>query len=203
MSSIISIWFLSFTFRDRVQAYEKALALARHLVDSGDLNMGFAVLVGLQDAALYRLKVTRACISKKAQDIDDTLTALFSRDLGWRALRRYVDSHDIIPYLGMALTDITFICEGNSILKNGIGPAWNFERIQMVYQTSSSICDRISKRMIGLDCNEDDRQWVEKIMCAEIYEAKTAWECSLKLEPRGCKKEDLSTKKGDSKCIVQ
>jgi RasGEF domain len=77
----------------------------------GNAHAAMALLTGLQHSAISRLS---APLPKKFEAIREELSDLFSYQAGYRALRQFHGSSACtVPYLGMQLTDVTFILDGN------------------------------------------------------------------------------------------
>lgn len=79
------------------------------------------VISGVTSTAIYRLKKTWAIVDKNTMSIFEELNTLLSRDNNFANFRKAL--HKIqppaLPYLGVYLTDMTFVDQGNPDLLTG------------------------------------------------------------------------------------
>lgn len=120
--NIFSRWVATYilskdVLKDRVKAVKRILKILAHLREFNNFDALTAVLAGLNNSSVYRLKATWEKIKKykvynslvECREIMDT-TGSYSN------YRKAVSTADppIVPYLGVYLTDLTFIEDGNS-----------------------------------------------------------------------------------------
>uniref|UniRef100_A0A8C9SUG3 Ral GEF with PH domain and SH3 binding motif 2 n=1 Tax=Scleropages formosus TaxID=113540 RepID=A0A8C9SUG3_SCLFO len=82
------------------------------LCDMNNLHAVMAVISGLQTAPIYRLSKTWALLSRKDKATFERLEYLMSKEDNYKRLRDYIRSQSMtscIPYLGMYLSDLTYI----------------------------------------------------------------------------------------------
>uniref|UniRef100_A0A8C9W2E2 Ral GEF with PH domain and SH3 binding motif 2 n=1 Tax=Scleropages formosus TaxID=113540 RepID=A0A8C9W2E2_SCLFO len=82
------------------------------LCDMNNLHAVMAVVSGLQSAPIYRLTKTWALLSRKDKASFERLEYLMSKEDNYKRLRDYISSQSMtscIPYLGMYLSDLTYI----------------------------------------------------------------------------------------------
>eukprot|EP01126_Amoeba_proteus_P062601 TRINITY_DN8537_c0_g1_i5.p1 TRINITY_DN8537_c0_g1~~TRINITY_DN8537_c0_g1_i5.p1 ORF type:complete len:708 (-),score=145.30 TRINITY_DN8537_c0_g1_i5:174-2297(-) len=96
----------------------KFLTLANHLKRINNLNGLLAILSGLQRGPLMRLKHTEELAKQKDQktfELFSSFQELTSSTKSFSNLRNHIKiiSPPYIPYVGMYLSDLTFIEEGN------------------------------------------------------------------------------------------
>jgi hypothetical protein len=105
-----------------------------------------AILAGLSNAAVHRLKATRARLDKGVAAEWTALSALMSHDRSYRryrdALRRLTESTPplpFVPYMGVHLTDLTFIGDGNpdALPASRETPQVNLSKRERVHATLS------------------------------------------------------------------
>ena len=87
-----------------------------------------AIISGLRASSVFRLKKTWAGIESKLTSTYEQLQELMSQENNWQKYRQSLGSGDppCIPYLGVYLTDLTFLDDANpNTLGNG---AINFEK---------------------------------------------------------------------------
>uniref|UniRef100_A0A8C7SL01 Ras-specific guanine nucleotide-releasing factor RalGPS2 n=1 Tax=Oncorhynchus mykiss TaxID=8022 RepID=A0A8C7SL01_ONCMY len=95
------------------------------LCDINNLHAVMAVVSGLQSAPIYRLSKTWALLSRKDKTTFERLEYLMAKEDNYKRLRDYIRSQSMnscIPYLGMYLSDLTYIDSAypstGSILEN-------------------------------------------------------------------------------------
>jgi len=100
---------------DRANVMSKLIQVAEHLRKLNNFNSMFAVISGLLLSSINRLKFTRDKVPKKIMQTFDTLVELMSNRRSFKVYRDTLatTAPPCIPYLGVYLTDITFIEEGN------------------------------------------------------------------------------------------
>jgi hypothetical protein len=106
--------------KNRVKMIEKAIRLADECRKLKNYNAVFEVVSGLQNASVHRLKPDWAKINTTHKKTLESLLVLVSRDNNFRTLRSVIAHCEppATPYLGMYLTDLTFIEDGNQDLLN-------------------------------------------------------------------------------------
>jgi len=138
-STRLSLWVASVILyaeqaSQRAKVVEKmidiCLVLKKHL---NNYNTLMGMLAGLNLSPIHRLKKTDKKVPKdKRKDMEDLL-ALMSPDASYKSYRAslQVSSLPALPYLGVSLTDLTFIEEGNADVLNG---QINFRKREMIYK---------------------------------------------------------------------
>ena len=75
----------------------------------------------LRIAPIMRLKDHFVSLSRKHRKLDEEVQKMLTAERGFLALRRHMEENASIPYLGILLTDLTFIFDGNpSGFKDGL-----------------------------------------------------------------------------------
>ena len=81
-----------------------------------NFNASMEVIAGLQSASASRLKKTWALVPKDKLKLFEELTDLLSPTSNYSTLRNHIHkgiSPPVIPYLGVYLSDLTFLEDGN------------------------------------------------------------------------------------------
>ena len=101
--------------RECARVLAKVIELLRQLQRARNFNAMMAVLAGINNSAVYRLKHTRALLPGRARAVLRRIGALLSHEHGWRVYRAALAScpRPALPYLGIHLTDATFVHQGN------------------------------------------------------------------------------------------
>ncbi|XP_076009039.1 ras-specific guanine nucleotide-releasing factor RalGPS2 isoform X2 [Genypterus blacodes] len=100
------------TLKIRAEVLSLYIRTAKKLCDSNNLHAVMAVVSGLQSAPIFRLAKTWALLSRKDKATFDRLNYLMSKEDNYKRLRDYISLQSMvscIPYLGMYLSDLTYI----------------------------------------------------------------------------------------------
>ncbi|XP_072295361.1 ras-specific guanine nucleotide-releasing factor RalGPS2 isoform X3 [Eucyclogobius newberryi] len=113
------------TLKIRAEVLSVYIRTAKKLCDMNNLHAVMAVVSALQSAPIFRLTKTWALLSRKDKATFDKLDYLMSKEDNYKRLRDYISSQSMvacIPYLGMYLSDLTYIDSAypstGSILEN-------------------------------------------------------------------------------------
>eukprot|EP00762_Andalucia_godoyi_P001105 ANDGO_01991.mRNA.1 Ras guanine nucleotide exchange factor J len=125
--------------RDRRTAYSKVLSVAEECRKLNNFNAVLVVVAALNNAAVHRLKRTREELPSKSSSLFMKLEQLVSRESSYKSLRDALHNANppCVPYLGMYLTDLTFIDEGNKnmVRENMV----NFSKCRLIAQVIREI----------------------------------------------------------------
>ncbi len=127
------------TLQLRVAAIEKFTAVADMCKVFHNFNGILQICSAFTNSAVFRLRDTWHAVPKPTRNSIDRLQALVSSDCRFRVLRDALHRTDppCIPYLGMYLSDLTFIEEGTpNFTDNGL---LNFAKMRMV---RNCLCNR-------------------------------------------------------------
>eukprot|EP01119_Soliformovum_irregulare_P004557 TRINITY_DN1560_c0_g1_i1.p1 TRINITY_DN1560_c0_g1~~TRINITY_DN1560_c0_g1_i1.p1 ORF type:complete len:1166 (+),score=383.87 TRINITY_DN1560_c0_g1_i1:136-3633(+) len=107
--------------KNRAAVLKMMIQIAKKSYKLNNFNGVFTVMSGLESSAVHRLKKTWKSIPKKNQQDYQDLKALCTTRYSFKALREKIHTANppIIPYLGVYLSDLTFIEDGNSDLIDG------------------------------------------------------------------------------------
>jgi len=100
---------------DRVKILNHFIHVAKKCHEHNNLHTEYAIISALQSAPLFRLKKTWSLLSRRDKQTFDRLYESFSEEANFEELRKHVDQlafspvKDCIPYLGIYLTDLTYI----------------------------------------------------------------------------------------------
>ncbi|XP_062919793.1 ras-specific guanine nucleotide-releasing factor RalGPS2 isoform X3 [Mobula hypostoma] len=123
------------TLKIRAEVLSHYVKTAKKLYEMNNLHALMAVVSGLQSAPIFRLTKTWALLSRKDKTTFEKLEYLVSKEDNYKRLRDYINSLKMtpcIPYLGIYLSDLTYIdsaypsthsiieCEQRSNLMNNI-----------------------------------------------------------------------------------
>ncbi|XP_067846874.1 ras-specific guanine nucleotide-releasing factor RalGPS2 isoform X2 [Heptranchias perlo] len=100
------------TLKIRAEVLSHYVKTAKKLYEVNNLHALMAVVSGLQSAPIFRLTKTWALLSRKDKTTFEKLEYLVSKEDNYKRLRDYVNSLKMtpcIPYLGIYLSDLTYI----------------------------------------------------------------------------------------------
>ncbi|OMH78546.1 Cell division control protein 25 [Zancudomyces culisetae] len=99
----------------RARVIKYFLELAKECLRIKNYDAVMAVQGALNSSAVLRLKRTWALLSKRSQDIARKLQAATDPSRNYARYRAVIrkSKPPLLPFLGLYLTDLTFICDGN------------------------------------------------------------------------------------------
>uniref|UniRef100_A0A667XXM4 Rap guanine nucleotide exchange factor 5 n=1 Tax=Myripristis murdjan TaxID=586833 RepID=A0A667XXM4_9TELE len=156
----------------RVQLLKKFIKIAAHCKAQRNLNSAFAIIMGLNTAAVSRLNQTWEKCPGKFKKLFSELELITDPSLNHKAYREAFKrmKPPKIPFMPLLLKDITFIHEGNKTFHDNLV---NFEKL----------VSRISPR--GIITGSDSAEVRASVHCLHIIDnQQTLFELSHKLEPR-------------------
>jgi len=183
--------------RYRVKMMTKLIRFAQALYKENNLNSLLAVVSGLNNAAIHRLKFTMEELSNKDVESLAKFGSLLSSDMGYKNYRARVHTINppLIPYLGIYLTDLTFIEEGNNdFVENKL---INFKKREMIFNVISEI-QQYQQEAYRYEINESLIAYLAELPVIEAdpkaleREHKELYDLSLQREPRNANKADLN-----------
>ncbi|XP_008321582.2 rap guanine nucleotide exchange factor 5-like [Cynoglossus semilaevis] len=168
----------------RVQLIKKFIKIAAHCKAQRNLNCFFAVIMGLNAAAVGRLTQTWEKIPGKFKKLFSELETMTDPSLNHKAYRDSFKKMKApkIPFLPLLLKDITFIHEGNKTFHDNLV---NFEKLHMIADTVRLIRQCQTDPMgnsITQKSSPDVRAYVDYLHI--IDNQQTLFELSHRLEPR-------------------
>eukprot|EP01129_Flabellula_baltica_P014536 TRINITY_DN6981_c0_g1_i1.p1 TRINITY_DN6981_c0_g1~~TRINITY_DN6981_c0_g1_i1.p1 ORF type:complete len:1107 (-),score=304.83 TRINITY_DN6981_c0_g1_i1:11-3331(-) len=168
----------------RCKAAKKFVQIADALYRMGNFNGVMEIISGLNRGPVYRMKATVAAITTKDKACNKTLEflkELTDRQKNYANMRSALRNANppLIPYLGMYLTDLTFIEEGNP---DTIGEynLIHFYKCRLISNSISSIKQYQQQPYNFVPVPEI----IEKLNNAEVHDEDTLYEASYYLEPR-------------------
>ncbi|XP_066571671.1 rap guanine nucleotide exchange factor (GEF) 5a [Amia ocellicauda] len=168
----------------RVQLLKKFIKIAAHCRAQRNLNSFFAIIMGLNTAAVSRLGQTWEKVPGKFKKLFSELELLTDPSLNHKAYRDTFKKMKPpkIPFMPLLLKDITFIHEGNKTFLDNLV---NFEKLHMIADTVRLI-RHCQTDQIGTDGTQKDNQDVKSYVqhLHVIDNQQTLFELSHRLEPR-------------------
>ncbi|XP_051527010.1 rap guanine nucleotide exchange factor 5 isoform X2 [Myxocyprinus asiaticus] len=168
----------------RVQLLKKFIKIAAHCKAQRNLNSSFAIIMGLNTAAVSRLNQTWEKVPGKFKKLFSELELLTDPSMNHKAYRDAFKKMKPpkIPFMPLLLKDITFIHEGNKTFHDNLV---NFEKLHMIADTVRLIrycqTDQTGNELSQCDSPEV-RSSVHHLHI--IDNQQTLFELSHRLEPR-------------------
>ncbi|PWN23572.1 ras GEF [Microstroma glucosiphilum] len=183
----ISFWVCSMILvqqkvKNRARMLEKFMNIASILRHSNNYNTLQALLAGLNNASIHRLRSTReAMAGKSVSKVYQSLTRLMSSDRSFAAYRLALENSEgrTIPYLGVHLQDILSMSDGNPSKRASD---------DMVHWRKFSLMDEAVMAIVR--CQREDSAGranaaVERmIMNVPVMDEDALYQRSLTVEPR-------------------
>lgn len=122
----------------RARVLDKFIKLASHLHELNNFHLLTAVLSGINNSAISRLKWTLAKIPKRSKQMLEDLEAVMSMEGSFKNYRNSLENATppCVPYLGVYLTDAVFIEDGNP---NKVGNMINVTKRRFLYNIVETI----------------------------------------------------------------
>ena len=142
-----------------------------------------AFFAALNTAAVSRLKWTMKEVPRKAQETLAEMERFLSNEMNYRAYRSaisQVQSTACVPYLGVHLSDLIFIEEGNATYLED-GALINFEACRLIGQVIS-LLKSLQETPYSLSPVPELALLLRKL---PVMGDKHLYQLSLKREPRG------------------
>uniref|UniRef100_A0A671UH32 Rap guanine nucleotide exchange factor 5 n=1 Tax=Sparus aurata TaxID=8175 RepID=A0A671UH32_SPAAU len=170
------------TLCKRVQLIKKFIKIAAHCKAQRNLNCFFAIIMGLNTAAVSRLSQTWEKIPGKFKKLFSELETVTDPSLNHKAYRDSFKKMKApkIPFLPLLLKDVTFIHEGNKTFHDNLV---NFEKLQMIADTVRLIrIMMMTVKQYFLSSKGHLRAYIDYLHI--IDNQQTLFELSHRLEPR-------------------
>jgi len=115
------------TDKKRAEIIRFFISVGQHCYKLQNFNALMAIVAGLNGSAIHRLKKSWDLVPPKSRAKFEELQTTMSQQNNYATLRNLLHSVDppCIPYLGMYLTDLTFIEDGN---KDEVDGLINFDK---------------------------------------------------------------------------
>jgi len=168
--------------QERARIFSYFVAVAKELQKLNNFNGLTAVLAGLSNSAVHRLTGSQQSMPSESRSDWDALSLLMApngANSEYRAaLAQQQRCPPFIPYIGVHLTDLTFIGVGN---EDCVDKQLNFGKRRKAH-TAISSC--LAGRVERYSLNESSRAKA-LIDTAERLSNEEMYEKSLQIEPRG------------------
>ncbi|KAM6909798.1 rap guanine nucleotide exchange factor 5-like [Xenentodon cancila] len=172
------------TLCKRVQLIKKFIKIAAHCKAQRNLNCLFAIIMGLNAAAVSRLSQTWEKIPGKFKKLFSALETVTDPSLNHKVYRDSFKKMKPpkIPFLPLLIKDITFVHEGNKTFHDNLV---NFEKLHMIADMARLIRQCQKDHMgngISQKSSSEVRAYIDYLHI--IDNQQTLFELSHRLEPR-------------------
>ncbi|WFD21302.1 mitogen-activated protein kinase kinase [Malassezia caprae] len=188
----------------RSQKLRFFIVMALEALDLGNYNLVMALLGGLNLSTIGRLKNTWAGVTARKKAKLEKLCKVFEASRNFRTYRTLLRSRQgpTVPFLGLILTDITFCCSGNAVMRTFPScsePLINFGRCHMLSNIFQDM--KRFQRVYPIEPIPEVQNFLQQVLeQGSDYtpgDYPTAMECmyqrSLALEPRDAMPDALSS----------
>ncbi|KAJ6244046.1 ras guanine nucleotide exchange factor a [Anaeramoeba flamelloides] len=126
------------TVRGRAKKLSKFIRIGEHLLELNNFDSVMATVAAISSSSITRLKWTATEVSKSLWNKFDELEEITSSDNGFGIYRETLENAQLpaLPYLGMFLTDLTFISDGTPDKIDGL---INFSKRKLLFRTIEKI----------------------------------------------------------------
>eukprot|EP01108_Squamamoeba_japonica_P005577 TRINITY_DN4455_c0_g1_i4.p1 TRINITY_DN4455_c0_g1~~TRINITY_DN4455_c0_g1_i4.p1 ORF type:complete len:246 (+),score=88.37 TRINITY_DN4455_c0_g1_i4:3-740(+) len=117
--------------RERVRVFERFVLLMHALRGLQNFSSLMAIISGLNNSAILRLKWTRSKLPKRVSSMLEQYEQLMNMEGSFQRYRKEIAhcAAPCVPYVGVSLMDLTFIEEGNP---DHVGSLLNFAKRRLV-----------------------------------------------------------------------
>ncbi|MDP2438482.1 MAG: RasGEF domain-containing protein, partial [archaeon] len=173
-------------FQLRAKRFEKLIRIADVLLERNNFQTLMAFLGGMNNASVSRLKFTKEVLSKKAVAKLTELEKLMNMESSYAKYREALTQRQppIIPYVGVYLSDLTFVEDGNPDQIDGL---INFSKYQLAYDTISKI-ETYKVVKSTPSPSPENTEICRVLLDIPLHSEKQLYEMSLEREPRGAVK---------------
>ncbi|KAJ3447254.1 guanine nucleotide exchange factor [Anaeramoeba flamelloides] len=169
----------------RSQIITKFIKCGKESIRLGNFNTAMEIVAGLNNSAIRRLRKSWALVlEEEIKDFEDFSVLLSSRKNS-QNLRNAISEIDknqkpLLPYLGMFLSDLTFIEDGNPDRKTENTNLINFKKINLIGSTLVKILN-FQKRSFNFKFIPEFQQFLSNLTFEK--DEIIRYELSVKLEP--------------------
>eukprot|EP01130_Rhizamoeba_saxonica_P003254 TRINITY_DN1390_c0_g1_i1.p1 TRINITY_DN1390_c0_g1~~TRINITY_DN1390_c0_g1_i1.p1 ORF type:complete len:956 (-),score=231.94 TRINITY_DN1390_c0_g1_i1:343-3210(-) len=168
--------------KKRIKVTQKFVQIAEKLAALGNFNGCMEVVSGLNRGACYRMKNTINPVEAKYGRVLEHIRHVTDREKSYANMRHALKSCDppCMPYLGMYLTDLTFIEEGNEDFITEFNLI-NFFKRRLISETIKAI-SQYQQKGYNFEVVDEIRN---QLFGEKVFDEDVLYECSYWLEPRG------------------
>ncbi|KAJ6252264.1 guanine nucleotide exchange factor [Anaeramoeba flamelloides] len=176
------------TLKERAKQFDRWIKVAKNVHEINNFDGLLIVISGVNKSSCKRLKHSHEEVSKTNWKTFAQLREYVNNDQGYKAYRENLENCELpaIPYLGVYLTDLTFISDGSPSVVDGL---INFSKRKLLNGVIRKI-----KKYQSVNYNFSSIFQVQELLKKKLstHNEKTLYELSLKNEPRGVSRNELN-----------
>mmetsp|Transcript_32085 Transcript_32085/g.89814 ORF Transcript_32085/g.89814 Transcript_32085/m.89814 type:complete len:616 (+) Transcript_32085:50-1897(+) len=183
MSRWISTQIVSeMNLRRRAQVLDFFIRVGEELNELNNFHGITEIISGLQSAAVFRLKKTWELVKKSRHQSLQRLGQFISRESSYKSYREALHDRNppIIPYIGVYLSDLTFLEDGNKDFTSG--DQVNFHKRIMISNVIKEI-KTYQQMPYNIEEIESIQRYVDETMTMSLDDNQL-YDYSVKCEPR-------------------
>jgi len=165
--------------KNRVKSITLFINVASKLLEFNNYNSLMAVIAGINLGPILRLKHTLSKVSKSSMETFKTIQPMLSPANAYKVLRESMETvtTGAIPYIGMFLTDLTYMDENATLLEED---QINFPKFKMIYDAIDKFC----KYQGTLDYKFEKNELYDYLFELPSITENDLYNLSYELEPR-------------------
>jgi len=179
--------------RERSKAMSKFIEIAQELQKLQNFDGVMSIIAGLTMSSVDRLKITKVSVPENLLTFFEKIEESMQPNHSWRTYREMLHACTTaaVPYLGMFLTDLTFIEDGNpdTYTTPSGTKLINFKKREMVYKVLQEI-QVYQSQSYAIQPMEP---FASYLRCLPFLDEEILYDISLQREPRGASIKDLIT----------
>ncbi|KAL9654235.1 hypothetical protein ABK040_010267 [Willaertia magna] len=185
------------SLRERKNKMTKLMNVAKHMFKLNNFNSLMALNSAFENAAVHRLKVTVGEVDKNSYEEFKETVKVMVPDSAFKSYRNYIKQYVKPPlniYLGIYLTDLTFIEDGNPDRINSTKTSRNlinWRKRQFVANVISEVMQYKNPPYNIQPVHQIQELLKNTLDNHVIMDETEMFNLSLKVEPRGKTKEEL------------
>ncbi|KAJ6238613.1 ras guanine nucleotide exchange factor i-related [Anaeramoeba flamelloides] len=173
--------------KQRAAQFVKWIKITTLLREMNNFDTVLAVVAAIGSSACSRLKFSQNEVSIKLWKNFDLIRDSLTNEYGYKMYRQMLEECELpaIPYLGVYLTDLTFISDGSPDTIDGL---INFSKRKLLFNVIKKI-----KKFQSVSYNFIEIYQITKLLKKRLSTAteKSLYLISVKHEPRGVQRSDL------------
>ncbi|KAJ3424243.1 guanine nucleotide exchange factor [Anaeramoeba flamelloides] len=177
--------------KNRVNCLGKFIKIGYHLKKIGNFNSVQEIIAGLSSSGVFRLKQTWNALPNKLKNIWVDLNQLMRGATNYKVIRQILTTIDppALPYIGMFLTDLVFIDDGNANNMKSVGSKNNFNTNLINFEKRQKTARIIAtiQQFQHIPFNFQKVEIIQNFISQHInvaYDTKKLYQRSLVVEPR-------------------
>eukprot|EP01080_Neovahlkampfia_damariscottae_P001212 gene1212-11302_t len=165
-SNLVGNWITSEIIKpnleDRINSMIKIIKIAKIVKEYHNYNLLVEILSGLGSNPVYRLKKTWDELPENIMNTYNELIELINPKGSYKNLRKELTKYNppVMPYLGMHLTDLLFIEDGNPDIKENNLINWSKRKLQAEIIRSVQMYQQMSYEKLINDFDDPDLEFL-------------------------------------------